>query len=158
MEHILLFLPNLLGVDPQLFTLLLGVLVALANLVGRLIPDTAVGSLGVLRKVCKVVGLYVGNRVAPGISNNDAAQAVIGFRGLTQTVIASEKVKEAAKTGEEVGMKTAQYLDTVLHPTIAPGNPYVEGESPEPGSTVPEEFRTDPMRAGAKKSTKKGTR
>jgi hypothetical protein len=37
---------------------------AIAQLVGRVIPDTAPGPLGVLRQVAKVIGLYVPNKTA----------------------------------------------------------------------------------------------
>ena len=36
-------------------------IVAVAQLIGKAIPDTATGALGVVRKVAKVVGLYVQN-------------------------------------------------------------------------------------------------
>jgi hypothetical protein len=41
---------------------LLALAVAVAQAIGKLIPDTATGALGIVRKVAKVVGLYVQNR------------------------------------------------------------------------------------------------
>lgn len=78
MDQILNYLAGALGVDSTTFLLILAVVVAVCNLVGRLIPDDATGALGVFRKVAKVVGLYVSNRVTDGVSVNDTARVVAG--------------------------------------------------------------------------------
>jgi hypothetical protein len=83
MDSLLNFLSGVLGVDPATFLLILGVIVSVCNLAGRLIPDDAVGSLGVARKVLKVLGLYLSNRVASGVSVNDTARAVAGATAIT---------------------------------------------------------------------------
>ena len=36
--------------------------IAVAQLIGKVIPDSATGVLGVVRKLARVVGLYVNNR------------------------------------------------------------------------------------------------
>lgn len=74
------YIPNLaawLGVEPSTALLLLAFLVALANLVGRLIPDDATGILGVVRKLCKVIGLYASNRIASGLTVNEVARTTV---------------------------------------------------------------------------------
>jgi hypothetical protein len=43
---------------------LLALAVAVAQAIGKLIPDTATGPLGVIRKIAKIVGLYIPNRAA----------------------------------------------------------------------------------------------
>lgn len=40
---------------------LVALAVAVAQLIGKAIPDTATGPLGLIRKIAKVVGLYVPN-------------------------------------------------------------------------------------------------
>lgn len=74
------YIPNIaawLGLDPATVLLLLTILVTAANITARLIPDTATGYLGALRKVAKIIGMFVPNRVASGISVNDVAKAVV---------------------------------------------------------------------------------
>ena len=41
---------------------ILALTVAVAQLVGKTIPDTATGALGVIRKIAKIIGLYVPNK------------------------------------------------------------------------------------------------
>jgi hypothetical protein len=74
------YIPNIaawLGLDPATVLLLLTILVTVCNLAARLIPDTATGWLGGIRKVAKIVGMFVPNRVASGITVNDVAKAVV---------------------------------------------------------------------------------
>lgn len=65
---------QMLGIEPATALLFLGVIVALANLLGRLIPDDKTGILGLIRSVCKVVGLYASNRIASGLTVNKIAE------------------------------------------------------------------------------------
>jgi hypothetical protein len=149
MDDPFFLLATLVGVDLETLIAYLAVVVTVSNIIGRLIPDTAVGPLGVLRKVCKVIGIYVGNRVAPTLTANDAARAVIGFRGLQDTKVAAESVVEAAKIGAAAGQKVTDVLDELGG--RQDGLPYVPGVSPEPGSPVPDQYRTDgPFAAGAR--------
>src|SRR5690349_5984147 len=94
MESLIALLPGLLGVDPITFYAALGFVVTACNLIGRLIPDTATGTLGVIRKIAKVIGLYVGNRIAPGISNNDAAAVVASQTSLKEVKEAKAELKD----------------------------------------------------------------
>jgi hypothetical protein len=77
MDYLLNYLAGSLGVDPTTFILILGVVVSVCNLLGRLIPDDTGGLLGFVRKVCKVLGLYLSNRVTGSTSVNDAARNVV---------------------------------------------------------------------------------
>lgn len=40
----------------------LAIVVLVAQLIGKLIPDTATGVLGIIRMLAKVVGIYVPNK------------------------------------------------------------------------------------------------
>lgn len=74
------YIPNLaafLGVEPSTALLLVVTLVALANLAGRLIPDDATGFLGLVRKLCKIIGLYASNRIASGLTVNEVARTTV---------------------------------------------------------------------------------
>jgi hypothetical protein len=43
---------------------IVAVVIFVAQAIGKLIPDTAGGLLGVVRKIAKIVGLYVPNRTS----------------------------------------------------------------------------------------------
>lgn len=61
MDTVMQILESITGLSGEATVLLVGVVVAVANLVGKLIPDTAPGALGLIRKIAKFVGLYVTN-------------------------------------------------------------------------------------------------
>jgi hypothetical protein len=44
---------------------------------GNYIPESATGVVGMVRKLAKVFGLYVANRITPGVSTSDVASALI---------------------------------------------------------------------------------
>lgn len=74
------FIPNIakmLNLDPATVLLFLTGFVTICNLVGRAIPDDAIGALGVIRRICKFLGLYAPNRITSGVSTSDVASAVI---------------------------------------------------------------------------------
>lgn len=58
--------------DTHLLVALL-VLSILFNVLGRLIPDDATGVLGVVRKISKILGLYVSNRLSSQTTVNEVA-------------------------------------------------------------------------------------
>lgn len=66
-----------LGVQPSTVLLLIGLIITVCNIAGRVIPDTATGPLGMIRKIAKVVGLLVPNRITSSVSVNDVAKAVV---------------------------------------------------------------------------------
>lgn len=66
-----------LGLTPTTLLILLGVASVVFNIIGRLIPDDAEGFLGFVRKLSKVLGLYVSNRISGGLSVNDAARVAV---------------------------------------------------------------------------------
>lgn len=91
-------LARLLGIQPSTLVLLIFVIVQLANLGARLIPNDATGFWGGVRKVCAFVGLYVSSRVTGGVTVNDVTGAAL------KTPAIERKVEAAAKPphqGEE---------------------------------------------------------
>jgi len=75
MDSIINQIAQWLGVDPSVIIALIPTLVFFFNLAARAIPDDATGALGILRKIVKVLGLYLSNRVTSGVTVNDAAKA-----------------------------------------------------------------------------------
>lgn len=140
-----------LGIDTAAFVGYVAVVVTIANLIGRLIPDTATGWQGNVRKVAKVIGLYLGNRVAPGVSANDAAQATIGLHGLGNVIEVAEEVKGASAKGAQIGLSVNNVIEAIRHPSARPGRRYSPTDgSPLDGSPVPDEYRTDSLPRKAK--------
>lgn len=97
-----------LQVPPQ-YAILVAILVLVFNIAGRAIPDSATGLLGFVRKVCKVLGLYLANRVRPGVSNNDGTRIAIDAISVAETAhqridTRKEEIKELANslTGKTV--------------------------------------------------------
>ena len=76
-NNLVLAAAAVLGVNPVTAVAVLGAVVALSNLTGRIIPDDKPGVLGVIRKVAKVIGMYTPNKITSGVSVNDAARTVI---------------------------------------------------------------------------------
>lgn len=79
---IITLLSHMLGINTGALVGYLALLVTIANLLGRTIPDSATGWLGTVRKVAKVIGFYVGNRITPGVSANEIAAGVVGLHGI----------------------------------------------------------------------------
>jgi len=62
---------------PETLLAYLIMICTLCNIVSRLIPDDVKGFMGVIRNVCTVLGLYVGNRVTRGVTVNDIAKSIV---------------------------------------------------------------------------------
>ena len=140
-DQILLFIATYLGVSSETLPIYIGIVVAIANVVGKQIPSSAIGWLGIVRKICLVIGLYVPQKVTATVSTKNVAEAMAAT--LPDTVIksASNQLPTAVQIGTEAGDVAGTLMD-IVHGR-KPGRPYVAGESPEPGSTVPDGFRTD---------------
>lgn len=65
-----------LGVTPAIILGYIGVLVAAANVISRLIPDDATGWLHVVRMITKFIGVNVTNRVTSGVTQTDVNKAL----------------------------------------------------------------------------------
>lgn len=101
------YIPNiaaLLGLDPATVLLLLTIVVTAANITARLIPDTATGFLGGLRKVAKIIGMFVPNRVATGITVNDVAKAIVSNKisDLKESVDSADKTVMREQLTEKI--------------------------------------------------------
>lgn len=160
MDQIIDLIPGLLGINVVTFYAALGVVVTISNLIGRFIPDSATGPLAVIRKVAKIIGLYAGNRITSNVSANDTARALAASIPDGTIVEAAAKLPNAVQQGVAYGNVAGALVDD-LRDTIAgrkPGLPYVAGESPEPGSTVPDQYRTDgPFQQQKKLYTREGS-
>lgn len=71
-------LADWLGIRPISLLALTLLAMGLFNLAGRLIPDNATGWLGVVRKACKILGIFIQNRVLSGVSVGELALHAAG--------------------------------------------------------------------------------
>lgn len=147
---VITLLSHMLGVNTGALVGYIAVIVTICNLVGRFIPDTAIGWQGTVRKICKVLGMYLGNRVAPGVSANTVATAVIGIHGLVETVGAADEVKAGIERGGPIGAAIGGAINDVRFGRGKPGLPESTPGAPKQGSAVPDGYRTDPGRSKPK--------
>jgi hypothetical protein len=80
MEQIVLSIATALGIEPESLAMITLVVVLAARALGNRIPDDATGFPGIVRKVAKVVGVYVPNRITSGANVNDIARAELNSR------------------------------------------------------------------------------
>ncbi len=83
-----------LGISPSTMVLLLMIITSAANMGARRIPDDATGALGILRKLCAVVGMHVNTRISNGVTVNDIAKAALTTQPITDTVDAANEDKK----------------------------------------------------------------
>lgn len=123
MEQILLMLPSLLGLDPGTFALLLLVGVTVANVTSKLIPESATGTLGVIRKIASILGVALANRITPNVSSKDISKAIAA--GIPDSAVkqAAEQLPEAVATG----IGSADFAEAVVN-VGANGLPPVGGD------------------------------
>lgn len=110
-------IPNLaafFNVQPATMLLLVTIVVTTCNLVGRLIPDDKTGLLGLIRDVCKLLGVYAPNRVTAGITVNDVARSVVGTP--------EPEVREAAESPDSLIPEVVQDMGN-LPSNVVPAFP-----------------------------------
>lgn len=76
-----MLIPNFaewLGIHPSTLLFLIGFVMANAHIIGKLIPDDAVGWKGYVREVCKIIGMAVSNRVTSGVSTAAVVRTIVG--------------------------------------------------------------------------------
>lgn len=76
-EH---YIPNvaaMLGIEPATALLLVTVIVVLANLTSKFIPDDKTGVLGLIRKAATFIGIAASNRIAAGLTVNEIAKSTV---------------------------------------------------------------------------------
>lgn len=118
MEQIILLIPNLLGLDPEQFTLWVIVLVAVANVVSKRIPESSTGVFGVIRKIAAFVGLALANRITPNVTSKDISKAIAA--GIPDSAVkeAAASLDDAVATGFG-SVAFAEALIDVGAPSIA---------------------------------------
>lgn len=77
LEDLIPPIAQMLGIEPASLLLFLGILIIIARIVSRVIPDDQAGPLGFVRRIASLIAIEVGNRVAPGVTVNDIAKAVV---------------------------------------------------------------------------------
>lgn len=126
-----------LGLDPLFVAGLVPFIILGSNLIGRAIPDDAAGWQGIVRKIAKVLGLYLSNRVSSGISVNKVVQVAAGVRNIeevpalaasvvtsavpplnidTESVMNALNEREAASWGEEPAPEIQDRLTPLFPP------------------------------------------
>jgi len=83
-----------IGISPTTLLLLVMIITTAAKAAARRIPDTATGWLGVVRRVCKVVGVQVNSQIAPGITMNDIAKASLAVPRIAENVVTKKDDEE----------------------------------------------------------------
>jgi len=133
MDSVILFIADKLGIDPLLLPVYLGLLVAVANVVGKSIPASATGALAYVRKVAPFIGLYVPQKITPGVTTRTVAKAIAAEIPDVNIKAAANQLHESVETGIPAGQMNL---------------------GPAEGSIVPEEYRTDPFKAQKSKRGK----
>lgn len=77
LEFIIPNLAAMVGVPASTLLVGLTIIGVVSNIVGRVIPDDETGFLGGVRRVAKVIGVYVPNKVTSGVTVNDVVRSVI---------------------------------------------------------------------------------
>lgn len=120
MDDPLTYLAVALGINPALLAVAIPIAIVLFNLLGRAIPDDAVGFLGLVRRVAKVLGLYLSNRVASGVSVNNVAKVAAGLKDV-------DEVAGLIGSKLDVGEPVTQGIAGI---TRGPGGQFTKTQSP----------------------------
>lgn len=107
-----------LGLDVVTLVGLLPLIVLGSNIVGRLIPDDKTGVLGFVRKIAKVGGLYVSNRISSGIKVNDVVKVAAGLKAVEEVPELAETLVAAAPPALELDPAQAAATATQLFPGV----------------------------------------
>lgn len=77
MEHFFNYLLDSIGLESSALMGVLALFSLIMRFIGKSIPDDATGALGIIRKIAKILGLYVSNRLTSTESTATAARRVI---------------------------------------------------------------------------------
>lgn len=105
-----------LGIDPASALFYLGVVIAIARLLSRKIPDDAVGFWGIVRDIASFISIDISNKLTPGITVNDVTKRVIGLDTYEEV---KDKIVEKAQEG-----LITEVTDELLPPSK---NPFKRG-------------------------------
>jgi hypothetical protein len=75
-DSLVMYLTNQLGLSGTTLLAVLATTSLVARLVGKAIPDDKTGFVGFVRDACKVIGLYISNRIESGVSVSKVAKVV----------------------------------------------------------------------------------
>lgn len=79
------YIALMLQIDPAVAAAWVPLLILTCNFIARKIPDNAGGLLGIVRKICKVVGLHASSTITKGVTIEDIVRAQsIGLPVTTQ--------------------------------------------------------------------------
>ena len=126
MEQILVALPSILGLDPGTFALLLGIVMLAANVTSKVIPESATGTLGVVRKISSIIGVSLSNRITPNVTQKDISKAVAAGIPDASVKAAAESLSDAVETG--VG--SAEFAASVVAVGAAHESQFAEHNRP----------------------------
>jgi hypothetical protein len=104
MDQILTYLAGELGVDQPTLILILLLLTAASNILGKSIPASATGPLGIVRKIALVVGLYIPQRLTPNVSTQTVAAAIAAEVPDATIKAGAKQLKESVATGIASGV------------------------------------------------------
>lgn len=99
------FIPTIAGwlhLEPAQLIFWIGLITFLANTLARRIPSTATGWLGTVRTIATILGGYVANRVAPGVTSEDIGKAALSFPEVAAKVADPETTNAAAAATQGV--------------------------------------------------------
>lgn len=85
-----------LGIDPASALFYVGVILAIARVLSRKIPDDKTGFLGLVRDIAALISIDVSNKLTAGITVNDVTKRVIGLDTYDEV---KEKIIEKASEG-----------------------------------------------------------
>lgn len=75
---------EIFGISAEQLAIILVVISLVCRVTGKLIPDSATGILGLVRKVVKFVGLQVENRIEPGVTTEDVSKASLSIANVAR--------------------------------------------------------------------------
>lgn len=135
------WIPNLaalINVEPATVVFYVGLICMAANMIGRLIPDDAVGVKGVIRDVAKFIGAYTQNRVTTGVKTGDVIKGIVESRVERK----QEGKLQTLELEDVVPAPVAEQLEEELPPTPTPvpAFPGLLNRKP-PIEDFPEEFK-----------------
>ena len=78
LETIIPLIARRLGIEASTLVFYLGATSVIAHIIGKRIPDSAVGWRAVVRDVCKVLGVVISNRLTPTVTTVDVAKQLLG--------------------------------------------------------------------------------
>lgn len=99
MDNLIPLIAGQLGLTPSTLLFYAGLLIMVARLVSRLIPDDATGWRSVVHKIARFIAIDVSNRITSGVSQTDIARRMIGA---PVSQAAGEQIEEMASEADSL--------------------------------------------------------